>query len=550
MTTSFPRLVVILIVSAFCFSFCKTTAAQQESQQTTKTDTQATNTEPTYYGGAAGKKLDWAMFYLRKHYVDSTDNDRLAEVAMRSILKELDPFSYYQTKEALAKQQKADEGVQEEGIGISMFPVDRKAMIIDVIAGGAAEKAGLQRGDFILKVNDVDMIGERMDTISNKIIGPDSTFVTLTYERDAAVKDITIQRAPVPLHSVDAAHLLPNRVGYIKIGRFNALTMEEFRKAFKELKADGMTSLILDLRYNLGGLVDASVELADEFLAGKKLVIFTHSANAEREEYYTEKEGLFEQGKVVILVDKNTASASEIFTAAMQDWDRALVIGQSTYGKGLIQQSYKLGDGSGMRITIGRYYTPAGRNVQGPYFAKSDWLTPYLEDLPANGYTSLLPVPEENKFTTRNNRTLLTNEGGITPDIYAISKTDTYYNQLNNFGLLFKFSVYYSHEHRANLLSRFPKGVDFHNNKVVNQAIDAAFVKYLKEEVAKNGYALNIKPTTPASLLNNLKAWIGSQVWNNDTYYNIFNEFDPVVLRALKSLEDGSFEELRVMSDE
>ena len=549
MTTSFPRLVVILIVSAFCFSFCKTTAAQQESQQTT-TNTQAATTEPTYYGGAAGKKLDWAMFYLRKHYVDSTDNDRLAEVAMRSILKELDPFSYYQTKEALEKQQKADEGVQEEGIGISMFPVDRKAMIIDVIAGGAAEKAGLQRGDLILKVNGVNMIGERMDTISNKIIGPDSTFVTITYERNAAVQDITIQRAPVPLHSVDAAHLLPNQVGYIKIGRFNALTMAEFREAFQELKADGMASLILDLRYNLGGLVNASVDLADEFLSGKKLVIFTHSANADREEYYTEKEGVFEQGKVVILVDKNTASASEIFTAAMQDWDRALVIGQSTYGKGLIQQSYKLGDGSGMRITIGRYYTPAGRNVQGPYFAKSDWLAPYLKDLPANGYTSLLPVPDDKKFTTRNNRTLLTNQGGITPDIYAVSKTDTYYNQLNNFGLLFSFSVNYSHDNRTNLLRRFPEGIDFHTNKAVNQEINAAFIKYVKEEVAKNGYALHVQPITPPTLLNNLKAWVGSQVWNNDTYYNIFNEFDPVVLRALESLEDGSFEELRVRSEE
>ena len=188
-------------------------------------------------------------------------------------------------------------------------------------------------------------------------------------------------------------------------------------------------------------MVDASVGLADEFLEKKKLIIFTHSHNAEREEHYTENQGGFESGKVVILVNQSTASASEIFTASMQDWDRALVIGQSSYGKGLIQQSYLLGDGSAMRITIGKYYTPAGRNVQGSYTATQDWLVPYLSDLPTNGYTRALPVPQQRKYTTRNNRSLITDIGGITPDIYVPSSTDNYYKQLNNLGLLFPFAV-------------------------------------------------------------------------------------------------------------
>ncbi len=528
------------LLKFFLFLFCGFLSVSLLAQDE-QTDN---NDEPTYYGGSAGKKLDWAMFYLKNHYVDSTHNDRLAEIAIRSILKQLDPFSRYQSKEELDKQKKADEGFEEEGIGVKIYPLAKKAMIIDVVIGGAAEKAGLKRGDLITKVNGKSVLGLRMDTIANRIKGPDSTTVQLTFERNQQTKNISIRRSPVPLHSVDASHMMTDRVGYIKVGRFNFLTVPEFQEACTTLKQQGLESLILDLRFNLGGVVDASVGLADEFLEGKKLVIFTHSHNTEREEYFTERAGLFEKGKLIILVNKSTASASEIFTAALQDWDRALVIGQSTYGKGLIQQSYKLGDGSAMRITIGRYYTPAGRNVQGPYTQQQDWLLPYLEGLPENGYTNQLKVPENNKFTTRGNRQLLTSTGGITPDIYVSNLVSTYHNQLNNFGLLFGFSIEYSHSNRPQLLKRFPKGSDFDENTSINAEIEAAFQQYAANQIAKNGYALQLKPTLPKSILNNLKAWIGSQVWDNNTYYTIFNDADPAILRALESLDNGDFESL------
>jgi len=516
-----------------CF-FCTTIVMAQEADN-------ADTGEPEYYGGTAGKKLDWAMFYLMNHYVDSTHNDYLAEIAIRSILKQLDPFSRYQSKEDLDRQLKADEGMDEEGIGINIYLVEQKAMITDVIVGGAAEKSGLQRGDLITQVNGKSVIGLRTDTIANRIKGPDGTQVTLAYERNNQAKNITIQRGPVPLHSVDAAHMLTDQVGYIKVGTFNFLTVPEFQESFKQLKEQGLTSLVLDLRYNLGGVVDASVGLADEFLPEKKLIIFTHSHNADREEYFTERKGAFEEGKLIILVNQNTASASEIFTAAMQDWDRALVIGQSSYGKGLIQQSYKLGDGSAMRITIGRYYTPAGRNVQGPYFAKEDWLFPYLNSLPANGYTKDLPVPENNKYTTRGKRRLLTSTGGITPDIYVSNLVSTYHNQLNNLGLLFGFSIQYSHNNRPQLLRRFPTGEDFDANEAINAEIAAAFKQYATAQIAEKGYAVQLEPIVPKKILNNLKAWIGSQVWDNNTYYSIYNETDPMIIRALESIENGDF---------
>jgi len=527
----FPRLLTLVIVALIW-----TSGTAQESETTTAT-------EPTYYGGDAGKKLDWAMFYLRKHYVDSTDNNRLAEVALRSMLKELDPFSYYQTKDALEKQQQADEGIQEEGIGVSLYPLAGKAVIINVIEGGAADKIGLKKGDFITAVNGESVIGARMDTIANRIKGPDSTIVSITYERNNMAKDLVIQRGPVPLHSVDAYHTLPNSVGYIKIGTFNFLTVSEFQKALAALKKEGIKDLILDLRHNLGGVVDASVGLADEFLEGKKLVIFTHSHNSEREEYYTEKEGGFEEGRLVILMNYNTASASEIFTAAMQDWDRALVIGQSSYGKGLIQQSYLLGDGSGMRITIGRYYTPAGRNIQDPNYKNTEWLTPYLQDLPANGYTNSLPIPEEKRYTTRNGRKLFTNQGGITPDIYVVPKTDTYYSQLNNVGLLFGFAMNYANLHRSDLKRRFTSGVAYESNTAINQEISDAFLDYAQTEINRRSYAIQLQPIVPKNMLNSLKGWIGAQVWNNNTYYGVFNQTDPVILRALESLEDGAFKD-------
>ncbi len=541
MTNTFPPLMVFLL----CFFFQSCLSAQETSQETNSTD-KSESTEPKYYGGDAAKKLDWALFYLQNHYVDSTHNDHLVEIAIRSMLKQLDPFSRYQTKDELEKQQQADNGVSEEGVGIMLYPLAGKAMITDITIDGPADKAGLQRGDLILKVDNQSMINLPMDTIANRIKGPDSTNVQITFERNGATQDITIQRAPVPLHSVDAAHMLTDKVGFIKVGRFNFLTVPEFQKALASLKKEGMQSLILDLRNNLGGVVDASVGLADEFLPKKKLIIFTHSHNAEREEHYTEKDGGFESGKVVILVNQSTASASEIFTASMQDWDRALVIGQSSYGKGLIQQSYLLGDGSAMRITIGKYYTPAGRNVQGSYTATQDWLVPYLSDLPENGYTRALPVPQQRKYTTRNNRSLITDIGGITPDIYVQSSSDNYYNQLNNLGLLFPFAVNFSHNSRQQLLASFSDGDAFYKSTDINKSIESAFLYYAQQEIDAYNYAVSLQPTVPPNMLNNLKAWIGAQVWDNNTYYHIFNNRDPTVLRALESFENGDFEALGV----
>ncbi len=541
MNNSFPLLVVFLL----CFFFQSCLSAQETKQETSASE----STEPTYYGGDASKKLDWAMFYLQSHYVDSTHNDYLVEVAIRSMLKTLDPFSRYQSIEELEKQQQADNGISEEGVGIMLYPLDSKAMITDITIGGPADKAGLKRGDLILKVDNQSMLNLRMDTIANRIKGPDKTFVNITYDRNGVTQELKIQRAPVPLHSVDAAHMLTEEVGFIKIGRFNFLTVPEFQESLATLKKEGMQSLILDLRNNLGGVVDASVGLADEFLAKKKLVIFTHSHNAERAEHYTKKNGGMESGKVVILVNQSTASASEIFTAAMQDWDRALVIGQSSYGKGLIQQSYLLGDGSAMRITIGKYFTPAGRNVQGSYTATQDWLIPYLDKLPKNGYTRQLPVPQERKYTTRNNRSLITDVGGITPDIYVPAITNNnYYNQLNNLGLLFPFAVNFSHNSRQQLLQSFPDGDAFYKNQEINKSIEKAFLYYAQQKIEANNYAVALQPTVSPNMINNLKAWIGAQVWSNNMYYQIFNATDPAVLRALESFENGDFGALGLKS--
>ena len=542
MTNTFPPLMVFFL----CFFFQSCLSAQETSQETKSTDNAEESAEPNYYGGDAAKKLDWAMFYLQNHYVDSTHNDYLVEIAIRSMLEKLDPFSKYQSIEELEKQQQADNGISEEGIGIMLYPLADKAMITDITIDGPADKAGLKRGDLILKVDNQSMLNLRMDTIANRIKGPDSTNVKITFERNGTTENMTIQRAPVPLHSVDAAHMLTDKVGFIKVGRFNFLTVPEFQEALTTLKKEGMQSLILDLRSNLGGVVDASVGLADEFLPKKKLIIFTHSHNAEREEHYTEKDGGFESGKVVILVNKSTASASEIFTASMQDWDRALVIGQSSYGKGLIQQSYLLGDGSAMRITIGKYYTPAGRNVQGSYTATQDWLVPYLDKLPENGYTKDLPVPQQRKYTTRNNRSLITDVGGITPDIYVQTFTNNYYNQLNNLGLLFPFAVNFSHNSRQQLLAAFPDGDAFYKSTEINKSIENAFLYYAKQEIDANSYAVALQSPVPPNILNNLKAWIGSQVWDNNTYYHIFNGIDPTVLRALESFENGDFGALGV----
>jgi len=319
-----------------------------------------------YYGGANGKKLDWVMYYLNENYVDSTDNDLLADIAIRRIVEELDPYSSYQSKQEFIDQTNKDQGFSSKGAGFNFYLLNGTQVIVTHITkNGPAEKAGLRKGEQIVNINGVAVQGKSHSQIDALINDATNDILTLNYfDKQKQFKTIAFTKENLPYYSIDSHYMLTDKIGYIKISRFNLNTMAEFNPALKGLIQQGMKELVLDLRGNYGGVKDQAVELADVFLKGNKLIHYAEGQNLSREDYLSTENGEFQKGKLLLLVDKNTASASEIFVAALQDWDRCLVMGTETFGKGLVQQSFGLGDSSALRLTIGRYYSPTGRSLQ------------------------------------------------------------------------------------------------------------------------------------------------------------------------------------------
>ena len=332
--------------------------------------------EPTYYGGEAGKKLDWTVFYLNSHYVDSTDAERLTELAIIRMLQELDPFSKYQSKKQLDEQQKADQGIKNDGIGIKYYVINDTATITFIDAEGPSFSAGLLKGDKILAINGTNTVGQNFPFIDAQIIADRGRIINFKIRRNGQIRNISVTSEALFAASLDAGYKIVDNIGYIKLNRFTLKTFGEIEKAITDLKNQGAIHLIIDLRYNRGGVVKGATDLANQFLSDNKLIMSSEGQGFPKNEVFSTNEGFFKKGKVVILTNTSTASASEIFTGAMQEWDRALVMGEVTYGKGLIQQSYLLGDSSAVRLTIGRYYTPTGRILQRPYQydTQNDWL--------------------------------------------------------------------------------------------------------------------------------------------------------------------------------
>jgi len=307
----------------------------------------------------------------------------------------------------------------------------------------------------------------------------------------------------------------------------------------------------LDLRDNLGGVMDASIDLASEFLPSNKLIIYTDVHSMDRKDYHAQSKGNFKAGKLIVLVNKRTASASEILAGALQDWDRGLIIGQSTYGKGLIQQSYLLGDGSAVRLTIGRYYTPTGRHLQRPAGVKQDWLSANLNQLPSSGYTSQVAVPDSLCFSTEGKRTVIGGEGGIIPDIYLASDTSSisYLSKLNNAGLIFEFATYYTHNNRRALLSKYDDGVSLAKDSQLDQELGPAFIKYAKSQVKDEERDLSIEilpPPLHEDVIRSIKGTMGDQLWDRAAFYRVMNYKDPMIQRSISALSDGTFKKLRI----
>src|SRR5438477_1038229 len=377
--------------------------------------------------------LEEAMALIKLRYVDSVHLDTLEEGAIQKMMSGLDPHSVYIPATAL-KDVNEDIAGNFQGIGVEFNIFSDTVHVLYVLPGGPSDKAGLQVADRILKINDQIIAGKKItsDEVKKLIRGPGASQVNLVILRNGHPMNISIMRGTIPVPSRDAAYMLDKNTGYIKLNKFSENTYSEFMEGMENLKNQGLKKLILDLRGNGGGLMNEAVEIADEFLDDNKLIVYTQGANTQRREYRARRPGLFETGKLVVLVDELSASASEILSGALQDWDRAAIVGRRTFGKGLVQEQYELSDGSAIRLTVARYYTPVGRSIQRSY---DQGKKVYMEDIWQRYHDGELLHADSNKinkgqiFKTIVLKRPVYGGGGIMPDVFV--PIDTNFIQRN-----------------------------------------------------------------------------------------------------------------------
>lgn len=437
-------------------------------------------------------KISQVVQYIERFYVEDQDMDKIMDKGIESMLQELDPHSVYIPKSDV---QKANEPLDGSfvGVGIAFQLVKDTINVVEVIHGGPAEKVGLLPGDKVVRVDDSPAVG---DSITNKWVydhlrGKKNTKVKLAIKRGGTnnLIDFDILRDAVPINSVNTYFMIDKEVGYIALSRFSRTSAKEVRDAIADLKTQGMQSLIFDLRSNSGGFLDIAAEIVDEFLPTDQLIVYTEGKSHDRQVMKSTAKGSFETGKLVILIDEYSASASEIVSGAVQDHDRGIIIGRRSFGKGLVQRMFPTIDGGQIRLTTSRYYTPSGRCIQKPY---NDGLQAYYNDI-MNRYNdkelmdpTKVQIPDSLKYYTDNKRVVY-GGGGILPDIFVpidTTRASDYYINLRSKNLMNNYSLEYVGANRNELLEKYPTYNDFHKN-YRKLKIDESFDKYVADAGVK-----------------------------------------------------------------
>jgi carboxyl-terminal processing protease len=484
----------------------------------------------------ANSKFGEVLNIINQAYVDTVDMESLEEKTLNELLTNLDPHSVYIPAKDLAQANEQLEG-NFEGVGIEFNILNDTIMVVSAINGGPSQELGIQAGDRIIEVDTqrVAGVGIKNEQVLKLLRGPKASKVNVVIYRPASARKIpyTITRNTIPIHSVDVSMMLNDETGYVKISRFAANTHEEFLEAVNQLKLKGLQNLVLDLRDNPGGYLTAATEICDEFLDDHKMIVYTQGRMQPRNEYTAERKGLFERGKLVVLINEGSASASEIVSGAMQDWDRAVVIGRRSFGKGLVQEPFSLRDGSAMRLTIARYYTPSGRCIQKPYDIGYD---AYEEEI-YHRYTSgemedssKIKQLDSTVFKTHNGR-IVYSKGGIMPDVFVpvdTSYRNNYYIELLSAGLVNQFAYTYVDAHRSRLKT-FADVDQFKRN--FNDDLYPAFIAYATEK------GVNATPAEQQKVKvffsRHIKALIARQLWRDNGYFYIVNSYDPTIEKAL-----------------
>ena len=490
------------------------------------------------------QKFATTLYLIENYYVDTANSEKLVEDAITAALKELDPHSAYISKKNVEKANEPLVG-SFEGIGVTYQLIRDTITVISPTAGGPSEKVGIMTGDQIIKIDGEDAFGKKIDNeyVQKRLRGKKGTKVTVSVKRgnDPELLDFEIIRDKIPLNSINAAYMLDNHVGYIKLDRFAQESAQEFKEAFAKLQAQGMVSLIFDLRGNTGGYLNTAIELVDQFLTEDKLIVFTEGIHSPRQEWRSTKSGLYTTGKLVVLIDEGSASASEILSGAIQDHDRGVVIGRRSFGKGLVQRPFNLPDGAQIRLTTSRYHTPSGRCIQRPYEkGVEDYAKEMTKRLEHGEYyhADSIHFPDSLKYKTDGGRTVY-GGGGIMPDIFI--PVDTAYNSklytnLVRKGALNRFTTDYGLKHRDAIKAQYGDFEQYNKDFVVGEDL----IKGLKKaaEEAKVEWNEEQFQHSEKFILLQVKALIARNVWETQEYYLVMSSTDPGVQKALEILND------------
>ncbi len=490
-------------------------------------------------------KLNAVINSIETDYVDTINDKTIVEEAITGMLHNLDPHSVYIPADNLKEVNESLEG-NFEGIGVEFHIQDDTIVIVSAIAGGPSEAVGIKSGERIIKIDGKNVAGIKIANkdVFKKLKGQGGTKVTVSVLNpgEKVLKEFTITRGKIPIYSVDVAYMLDKQTGYIKVSRFATNTYSEFMEKLRELQGKGMKNLVLDLKGNPGGYLTAATEIVNEFLDGKKMIVYTQGKARKKTEYFSKANGTFLKGKLAVLIDEGSASASEIVSGALQDWDRATIIGRRSFGKGLVQEQTAFPDGSAIRLTVARYYTPTGRCIQRSY---KDGAESYYEDIRNRSTDGELEtadsikITDTIKFKTPAGR-IVYGGGGIMPDVFVPIDTignSQFLNYVSSKGLISDFSYKYLDKNR-NLLKVYKTFEEFNRNFEVTNDLYIQFILFaLNSGTVKDETGIQVSAPI---IKNQIKALIARQLWNNSGFYPVIHQQDETVKRALQVINSGN----------
>jgi carboxyl-terminal processing protease len=494
------------------------------------------------------QKMAVFLNLLDNYYVEDINTDSLVEIGIKHMLKQLDPHSVYFSKEEFKKTNEPLEG-NFEGVGIQFQIYEDTLMVVHVIQGGPSQKVGIQDGDKIIYVDTSKIagIGIDNDAVFKYLRGAKGTKVNVKIKRygESELLDFEIIRDKIPIYAIEAQYMATPEIGYIKLSRFSANATEEVTNAIDVLKRKGAKKLILDLTGNGGGYLNQAHALSDIFLPEGKLIVYSEGRSQPRIDLNSTEIGNFESGDVVVMVDQSSASASEIVAGAIQDWDRGLIIGRRTFGKGLVQKGYNLPDGAVVRLTMAHYYTPSGRNIQKPFEKGKEAYYEDLNDRYESGElfdVSKTMINDSTKFYTQNKRIVYAG-GGVMPDIFVpidTSWTSKFYSKLIRSGAFNQFALNFVDNNRQELMQKYTSESEFINKFEITESLYTDFLELAKNKKTEPDSAEVYTNSIP-TIKNQLKALIGQNLFNYNIYYQITNPQNPIYIKALDAFKDGSF---------